>query len=1280
MPVRRAGVLGSSVGALTLGFLLLRGPLSGPAPSAPQPQNQGGHRAARVHHVPGSAVAPSQELPEDGPWQASRQHFAGVQATALATPAPRPPPTPVPVVAPGQPTGRAAAIGSEGAPAKSPEPGECGSIQDRTIRWCIPSHEEIQVVIATAPDPFNTHMSLQFDRSVEAIQLAAESMNYVADRYWLPWDPSAKLDWRDYDSQQQAEKDQDQKEQEPGLLLFRWNGDVDTKTPSTLYVFVVSETPTAGVDGEQFRRAIAYRAEICRQGHCFVRPNDPDSNRIRILGPTFSGSLASVVRLTRSSFFKAYSGTVSSICAMESQHLVKSTELCTATGQEVDANLRFKSYVGDTESAIESFLESLVYHGDINCDSREAPQVALLSETATAYGATGSFLQKRAKKDFSASCATSFSYPREISSLRNAYQASVSSSVVVQDNNVKNPQLTFTLSDREPNKNDEPPDFSGTQGPLSKEAVLMKLATELQRNNYKYIGVSGTNVLDVLFLVSFVRSSCPDARPFIVNSDLLFDRNLDNAPYIGTLSLTSYPLVARNLDWTTQFANKPRLPFADQYEEGEYNAFVSTLQEVLPQQNPGAFYEMNPPVNSGAKGPSLWLTAVGTGGYWPVRVLSSSGDPFTIAPALKRDDFAPAWGILLTVLCLLAVYHIYTLLTVSPLSPRFRDFALTTAMPTQRLFFINVASAALAIALLSMVLPVYTFGWRGGPYVIVVSLSAALLILGLMAICAWLQVGYRRRLKWMEEIQRSAAHNQQDEDIPDAHPYCNCESSQTVREWGPLVLAAAVWVCFILLGVLWLHLFLDANDYYGFFFAFRSLYLATVVSPFTPMLTLLAVMYCWSIVEVWRIRFNNRQRPRLELGQTGFPGGFSEQPIASAVSRFFLGRPYVVAFFVIFAFWLALFDPLHPFQSFEDRAFSFVYTALFAVAMAMMLSCGLRLWEVWSMLRGLLQELERTPLRLAFGRLRGFRWYSIWRQGGDEDQWINMSRSLEAIRQIKKCDSIAQESRTDSPSGATADSGGLNGDVEKLEEAAKEIRLCLPEIRRRKITWVFSHCLREYQDASRCPGDAEADDVKKRPLVDLLYEIEQQFLRVQHGFANVLKTVMQELQKKWSERCLVLVEHEELQSDDHPTAAPEELSDEKHLQQLEEYAALRYLAFIRGVLWHIRHLLFFLVFSFTLVLISLNVYSFEPHKTLVWSFTATFCVVGFVIVLVLAQLHRDQILSRATGTKPNELGGEFYVRVIALGAIPLLTLVATHFPSIGHYLLSYLQPGLQALK
>ena len=95
-------------------------------------------------------------------------------------------------------------------------------------------------------------------------------------------------------------------------------------------------------------------------------------------------------------------------------------------------------------------------------------------------------------------CYTNFSYPREISSLRNAYTSTVkpSSSSETANPSASQTYLPFDLADLQPNRSDEPPDFSNRQGPLSKEAVLMDFADDMRREHYKYIGIIGSNVLD----------------------------------------------------------------------------------------------------------------------------------------------------------------------------------------------------------------------------------------------------------------------------------------------------------------------------------------------------------------------------------------------------------------------------------------------------------------------------------------------------------------------------------------------------------------------------------------------------------------------------------------------------------------------------------------------------------------------------------------------------------------------------------------------------------------
>jgi len=102
--------------------------------------------------------------------------------------------------------------------------------------------------------------------------------------------------------------------------------------------------------------------------------------------------------------------------------------------------------------------------------------------------------------------------------------------------------------------------------------------------------------------------------------------------------------------------------------------------------------------------------------------------------------------------------------------------------------------------------------------------------------------------------------------------------------------------------------------------------------------------------------------------------------------------------------------------------------------------------------------------------------------------------------------------------------------------------------------------------------------------------------------------------------------------------------------------------------------------SFVLAIVAWNSYPFQPRQFIDLVFTCMLAILGCGIIMVLAQMHRDPILSRITHTRPNELGLEFYGRIIALGAVPLLTWVTYQFPDVGSTLFKFLQPRLEVVK
>ena len=1249
--IKRPGLAGSAAGTLLVATLFFRSgtPLaSTPGTGSKQERSAAGQRKEAQSN------APKKNSQADGPWQASRQHFAGVQPESQC------------LASPVQPESRSVASLGSVTLALQPATQSAAAKNERSSIWCIPEDVPVRAMIAIVPDPVHSRLSLVFDRTIEALQLSAESIDYVVDRYWLPWQPEP------------ATQDNSANQKEPGLLLFRWNGPIDEARPAVLYVFLVSDTSTSGIDGIQFRHAVQYIQQICGA------PGKPaagcnDGSHIWIMGPTFSGSLASLRALTAPAaparekhgvatsapYFTAVSGTVSSICAIHNQGLVdqsfvldKLSPACVdkekqaaekskaATAGPTPApsptpSLTFKSMVSDSETVLRKFLSALKEKGDIEC--KDFAEVAVLSEAATTYGSAGSTPttpdQKGdatgATQGRAAECSfTSFRYPREISALRNA-SASNGPPVAApqQTGAVQAPTyLPFTLADRQPNSSDEPPDFSQVQGPLSKEAVLMKFAAELRRGRYKFVGIIGTNVMDVLFLTTFLRSACPDVRPFVINSDLLFERDTNNAPYIGTLSLSSYSLLTNNLDWSSSGHMLPRLPFPDQYEQGQYNASLLVMKGVIAAQGGSFPLEVDGPFvkyesGYGPRELPVWMTVVGTGGYWPVQLIppqpvTGNASGVNSVPArLGVQDFSPAWRTLALLVAALSFLQSWILWKAKPVSSRFRDFAMVSAAPAQRFFFINVVSVSLAFMLATIIVPAVKFGMGAGKYVPCIAMLGVIAIIALFA--SSLYLGYLLKQIRQEEpgpqFKRSYIYS--------------------------MLFSAVTWLAAALATVCWWNLHADTDSHYGFFFGYRVVNLATGVSPLAPMLLLLSAIFLWGIFEILRLRFDDRLRPRLNVTEN-FPGRM-EGEIARAINQYLLRPNYGVTFGLVFGAWLLSLQPAHPFELFEHNLFGGLFEFFFCLVVALMLTSGLRLAQTWAQLRNLLRDLERSPIREAFSSLHDASWSPIWQSGGQEEEWTNIVHSMDVMHQIRNSNEQLEP--------------GLATDI----------------------------------DAALAKRDAIRSEVRSKSLdgsISGFRQVEKLFTELQDLLATVLNDVMRQLETHWElhRRDAGSKPEDEgkpeaaaKKNDTAPEAAAKKndpAPEADTWKRMEQYVALRYVAFIRGVLGNIRIWLILQASVFSLVLLSLNVYSFEPHRSLIWSFTAIFAVIGAVAVQVLMQVHKDDVISRITGTTANKLDLQFYIRIATLGAVPLFTLLATHFPSLGHYLSSFFQPGLDALK
>jgi hypothetical protein len=67
------------------------------------------------------------------------------------------------------------------------------------------------------------------------------------------------------------------------------------------------------------------------------------------------------------------------------------------------------------------------------------------------------------------------------------------------------------------------------------------------------------------------------------------------------------------------------------------------------------------------------------------------------------------------------------------------------------------------------------------------------------------------------------------------------------------------------------------------------------------------------------------------------------------------------------------------------------------------------------------------------------------------------------------------------------------------------------------------------------------------------------------------------------------------------------------------------------------------------------------------------------VYVIYAQMHRDATLSHLTKTTPGELGSDFWIRLVGIGAVPVFSLLATQVPALNRFFYSWLKPVIDAV-
>jgi hypothetical protein len=1193
--------------------------------------------------------------------------------------------------------------------APRPECYEPGKAPPPTIT--VPPEDQFQpkFVIATLPDPLHTHFPLLFDRFVEAIQQGAQDEGYQYDSSWLPWETEepALTHLSDQDTSDDRKKN---REDQPGVLLFHAAAQGTPKALQPyrdgLFVFIVGEDPTDGIHRKQFENALNWIA---------VLQNVSARRNVAILGPTFSGSFPSLAELlAKDSVHQQLmgdQGTLPRHLPIYSGSATSNDAAGWFTGLEElkTLNISFHSFLQDDDTTLDRFCRYLEQKRTPEEQRPDLSRFVVLSEDESAYGYLGIPTPKQGCKN-----VTWLYYPRDISTLRAAYQKQsiFSSGTDQQTPSTQRNNLPTDLADPGGEEHDTVRTYAGNQTPLSQEAELLGIVGALRSHHAEYVVLRSSNTLDPLFLANFLRREYPEARVVVLNSDLLFQRGQDALALSGVMTLSTYPLIP----WEQQWTARPPVPssshrvFPENSTEATYIAsrlllhssafgkyqgqaasctlignesdinerFVPSIF-CTPQE--GAPYvpvpDYAPPFwtepetcQVGLPGesckPATWLSVITKSGSWPLAALNDHTLPFSCEdlcfpksyPPIPSADNRPAWPpmpvsmkVFLTALVCLALFHFGCCLFASfTAKPAFRAHFATNGSRHLALIFIG----SLLIALMALIA-----GWGCGAFSLTGGPLARPGRVFILMFSVWICAVLSLLANVFVTLRLNSDKGRHRGKLIDSHfkKKAGFTFALFLLSIGAAILA---WV--------WpLESALSTASRVLVYW--RSMNLTSGVSPVVPFLLLTAGLYIWFWYSLHGLALFGPDRPRLpwrsDLAiqvysetkkrneQLNVLRMFSQEEAAAPAEDAAMPlATYTLALtFFIFALLFGLvffFSGGVPVRSLGARTYAKIFCLALDICFSLILGAALQLWLSWSRLRQLLVFLDRMPLRRTLGALRGFSWGSVWKMSGNVLD-VRYKLLSRQLECLHHLDASLQDFIHTVPGVNVAEREGLNNCLTSVDETSKA-------------GTIFA---KWYSENYRNPS---ATGLRT-------FEAFQE--RIATTVGQVLTGLLLPAWRK-EDHSLILIEpsdsDKDQAKDEHKQAPP--LCSQEHIRNAEELTCLVYLGFAQNVLGRIRTIALGGLFLFVAVTIAVSSYPFDPRPTLSGALLLLFVAFGAVIIFVYADMHRDSTLSHITNTNPGELGSEFWFKILGFGAAPLLGLIATIFPELSSFLFSWLQPGL----
>jgi len=1110
---------------------------------------------------------------------------------------------------------------------------------------------QIDVILVTIPDPEESHFAYVYDRQVEAIKRAADQNNFLLDRYWTPWETAAKRLAASTQKESDLERGEEErrKKEEPGLLLFRKGYE-----PKLLAVFLIGETPTAGINKEAFWRALEYRSRLLRAQSSITWEHDggiPGTMEppLTIVSPTFSGSLPSLRLALVGHRDKIRVGEINIINGSAQNPLIEE-ELEKLSNGQFKVNYYTTKISQDVQGAcFKTFYEGLRI-------PRE--RVAVIREDSS-FGRAGTDAPPRESKYVLPE--NTFPVSMHVSRIRAAYEQDPTLRLRQRPSGQSVPRQTLELKIEEPGDPRDSPESFSMMTSESEELVLANLLTHISHKNYKLLGIIMTDTRDILFLGRLIERYCPNVRIFTFVSDVAYSHPDYLSLFYGMLAIADYPLFGLEELSTRQGDRIPAHYFANASAEGVYYAATMAI----------GGQSVRKCLSQSVRAP--WIGIQSAEGIWPVSVPSLPSGA-TIPPQVpswtkvketveKSLVIRPPLSFWIAFLGFLGFGTVHGVslwnwrrqqnpLERWPFWRRFRwSMEVAPDVRAEEIIYGLSSTGSLVVALFffgSIFKSLNEHPGNNGAVVPIAWIASwfGAFVLGLLSLPPRDKIDIR--------IARLKLH---------------------LAAGIGLVIAFSVCFVWIASVVLWRSEGL---------LLYRIISLSNGVTPVVPLLILMIGLYIWSVGQLARI---SDYEERYISDPLGIPNESGEGPhlylrdfdafrkeIGRGMGRFvFSARWFQVtaAMGLVSALYLSSkYLSRQLALSIEGPGFDLLFLGS-AIVSAWLGTWGFaRMIYLWKQIQRLLRQLDLLPMRDAFSEIgKCLCWKSIWLL---ETQHQTLSVRTAAIDCLRL---LASPQGKQSLTVRRLDEiqVGIRREHKSLEEFWKMLMGGSEEINR---------LLRSSSRVSRKIED-ELSKAAEILLTQVLFECWNS-----GGVRNPLmieRLEAIEAPYKAMAQAAQATSSTSVEAAEHGRQAASKSSPVACLHWLklsEQFVALRFAAYIRPILLQIRNLVTTLTAGFLLLLVVITSYPFQPHRLLLTIQWGILLITVAGVMGVLVQMQRDPILSRLTGTQAGKVdwNREFFGEIFKYGIVPIAGLLAAEFPQLGSSLFSWVEPLLRGIR